>query len=50
MKKNFRQYETEFCQKENDFLSKLIDFLSEIEFHYGGKDFRSFKIDSFWPS
>ena len=37
--KNFRQYETEFCQIRNN-------FLCEIEFRYGGNEFRSCKIDS----
>ena len=41
---NFRQYETEFCLKENDFCQIRKRFLCEIEFRYGGNEFRSCKI------
>ena len=44
--KNFRQYETEFCQEKNDFCQIRKIFLCEIEFRYGGNEFRSCKIDS----
>ena len=39
-----------FAKKKMTFAKLETDFLCEIDFRYGGNEFRSCKIDSFWQS